>query len=215
MSNNIIAEGNYKAVAVPRAVDGGPSQYVHIDQLGDNDIPVCIAYFKILNAEDAPRYPIRWQGWLTTKDKDGNRKVDKNGKTSAKRTVESLKAMGHKGTDLSSAVTDELNQIVEVMVVHREYDDPKTGEEKKIAEVLFVNAAGGKAIKLSNPMSGNALKTFSNRMKAGLMDVADIDGERSDAGNDDDPGDNGEPRVDSSGGMDQSIPPIDDEDIPF
>jgi len=205
MSKELLPEGNYRAVAVPRPAEGSNvEKYAHFCFVGDDNHRMVVSYFEILDAPDGtrPAYPLRWGGFLTTKDRDGNQKTDKKGKTAAQRTIESLRAMGLKGDDLGAAEEQDLDQVVSVVVRHEEYD------EKTRVSIVFVNALGSGSVKLAKPMTKQDLSKFSAIMKSSMGKCAQVDGERHKR--------NTEPDAPSMSMNRNEPPPLsDDDEIPF
>lgn len=88
------------------------------------------------------------------------------------RTIESLRHCGWVGDELADlpdiAARGELNQEVELVVDHEEYN----GEWQ--AKVRWVNKPGGGSVKLKKPLEGRDLASFSARMKSRLRSSAPV-----------------------------------------
>ena len=198
-TNNLIPEGYYDAVCVRTSDEEGGQAFARFALTKEGDKKQVVADFKILNSPDAPAYPLRWYGFFT--------------KDSAKRTVESLRYMGLKGTDLAAVQTQELDQIVSVKVEHNEWDG------KTFARIGFVNAPGGGVVKLAKPMGMDSLRQFAAMMRDSLAKVPEAAGERYEAQTAASPS-NGAPAA-SQGGqaspppMQEEAPPPMEDDIPF
>lgn len=175
----MIDAGYYRAVAVPVSTPEGDS-YV---QFGESSTgkPQLVVNFEILEGPSEGKR-IAWFGYFTEK--------------TTQRTVESLRLCGFKGDDLAGAVVQKLDQEVQIVVAHEEY------EGKTTAKVRWVNRAGGDGFRMDKPMDKMGLSRFAAQMKNAVKAVPEASGKKAERGN-------GAPA--STG---DQRPPADDE-IPF
>jgi hypothetical protein len=192
----LVAAGHYRAVAVLTTTPDGET----FAQFGEtkNGNPQVVVNFEILDGPEAGRR-IAWFGYFTEK--------------TAQRTVESLRYCGFKGNDLSAAVTQPLDQEVQIVIDHEEYNG------KTSAKVQWVNRGGGDGFRLEKPMDRRGLERFAAQMKASVMQIPDAPGKKGERGAKAPPAeDQGDV---PPAGWDQqsrsSAPPVKDDDdgIPF
>jgi hypothetical protein len=179
---SLIEAGYYKAAAVPITTPDGDT-YV---QFGESKTgkPQVVVNFEILEGPDAGRR-IAWFGYFTEK--------------TVQRTVESLRYCGFKGDDLAGAVTQVLDQEVQIVVAHEEYDGKVT------ARVNWVNRAGGDGFRMEKTMGRTALTQFAAQLRNAVRQVPEAGGRKAER--------NGKPAGGPPEAGDQR-PPADDE-IPF
>ena len=103
---------------------------------------ICVR-FEILDGDDAGTY-INWYGYFSEKTWE--------------RTVESLKYMGFKGTDLTEL--GELQEMVSLEVINEEYNG------KNQSKVKWVNSLGAKNILVNSPMPDRDLREFAAAMQS-------------------------------------------------
>ena len=164
----IAEEGYCKAVAVAREGEDG----THTVRWGKSDkgTKSVMVYFELLDGPDRGTV-LPWWGYFTNK--------------TSERTVESLRFMGFKGDDLFKAGEQELDQVVQVLVEHNTY------EGKTRARIAFVNAMGGGAMTLKNPLSDKDVRAFAATMKNSCKKVSEHDGDKAGGGDYNLPGDAG------------------------
>lgn len=194
---DLIPAGQYQAVAVPVRTEAGESWA----QFGEtkNGNPQVVVNFEILEGEQKGRR-ISWFGYFTDK--------------TTQRTVESLRYCGFTGNDLAAATYMPLDQEVQIVIDHEEYNG------KWSAKVQWVNKAGGGLFKLDKPMDKRGLERFAAQMRGAVAAIPDAPGKKAEraqrpAGS----GGRGgtAPRSDGppSGWTDSAPPPPADDDIPF
>lgn len=176
---SMIEAGYYRAVAVPVSTPDGDT-YAQFGE-GKNH-PQVVVNFEILDGPEAG-HRIAWFGHFSEK--------------TIHRTVESLRYCGFKGDDLAGAVTQKLDQEVQIVVAHDDYNGKTT------AKVNWVNRAGGDGFRMDKPMAGTALSRFAAQMKNAVRQIPEANGKKAERG---------APGTAQSTG-DQS-PPADDH-IPF
>jgi hypothetical protein len=152
--DRLIPAGNYKAVAIQ--TDGAYAQ-IGMSTNGNQEV---LINFEIIDGPMAGRR-IPWWGFLT--DKAWNR------------TVEALRYCGFKGDDLYLLPSQQLDQEVELVVEHSEY------QGKTNARVRWVNAAFS-GLKLAKPMDTNELRNFSAMMRDKIAQVKPHDGKKAEKG---------------------------------
>lgn len=188
---DMIPPGNYRAVATPISTESGDCWA----QFGEtkNHNPQVVLNFEIIEGDYAGRR-VAWFGYFTEK--------------TSQRTVEALRYCGFTGDDLAAAVYMPLDQEVQIVIEHEEYNG------KWSAKVAWVNRAGGGGFKLDKPMDKNGLSRFAAQMKSAVRDVAEAPGKKGERGQ----------KPSASGSTTRSAPPPDDfdqrptvrdEDIPF
>lgn len=160
MPTEMIPEGYYNAVAVPREGEDG-SHIARWGVAGEKKTKQVLIYFEITDGEWAG-HVLPWFGYFS--------------KAAAKRTVESLRYCGFKGDDLFDLDNQALDQGVNVLVEHNEYDG------KTYARIAFVNASGGGAIQLKSPMNEKSIREFAAVMKQSCAKVPEHEGEPVKAG---------------------------------
>ncbi len=191
--SNLVPEGYYDAVCVP-----GPEKVQFGYSSKDNE--QVLVTLQILNGPHAGvRVP--WFGYFT--------------KDAGKRTTESLRYLGFKGSDLNDINKQPLDQKVQIDVEHNTY------EEKTHARVAWINKIGS-GIKLSKPMDATQLRGFAAKLNARIKSIPEHEGEKAEAG----AATNGaaskpeeakpEPaKSDDGWGQGGEAPPPKDDDIPF
>ncbi len=203
MSNfELLEPGVYRAVAVKRTDGEGVEAYARLALTSKEDFMV-IAYIQLIDHPET--FPIPWRGTFGDTIMG---KGSKNEKTVRRRTVESLKYMVFKGEDISEVETQELDQIISVVVEHDEH------EGKTRLKIAWVNQSGGGTIQFT-PMKKSDIKSFAKKMRAGLSKINDVGGERFDATTTPEPADKPAPRSGGGGKQEEEPPPVNDDDIPF
>lgn len=149
---SMIGAGYYRAVAVPVSTPDGDT-YAQFGE-GKNH-PQVVVNFEILDGPEAGRR-IAWFGHFSEK--------------TVQRTVESLRYCGFKGDDLALATTQKLDQEVQIVVAHEEYNGKVT------AKVNWVNRAGGDGFRMAEPMAKTALTRFAAQMKNAVKAVGEVSG---------------------------------------
>jgi len=85
------------------------------------------------------------------------------------RTMESLRYCGWKGDDLSAIRVEDLDQLVELVVEHDEYQGDIN------ARVAWVNRPGGGGrLKLKDQLSPDEVRAFAARMKQRAKGVPEV-----------------------------------------
>lgn len=196
MSSNLIAESFVSAVAVQVDTPDGPS-FVQFGESSTQKPQVCIN-FEILEGDDAGRR-IAWFGYFT--------------EGAAQRTVESLRYCGFKGNDLAMAVTQDLDQVVQLQIKHEEY------KGKVSAKVAWVNRGGGGGYKLEKQMGKSQLAQFAAMMKGSVGAIPEAPGKKADrtakpAASTGGGGSQGNSEGPPAGWSENTAPP-DDDGIPF
>jgi len=201
--SDLIPPGYYAAVAVPVQTEDGAvwAQFGTSQQKGTRQVYVA---FAIIDGDHAGRR-LGWFGYFT----DGA--VD--------RTIESLRLCGLKGDDLANAMFGPLDQEVQVVVEHEEYDG------KVRAKVAWVNAPGGGAFRMANPMKSDELRKFSATMKGKLKGKPEVAGAKREPpatvapppapASQPPPARQAAAPAAASPGWRQDVPPPKDDDIPF
>lgn len=156
---NLIPAGFYRAVAVALNSPDGET-FVQFGE-SKNGNPQVVVNFEILEGEQAGRR-IAWFGYFTEK--------------TAPRTVESLRYCGFVGNDLAAAVTQQLDQEVQIVVGHEDY------QGKTSAKVQWVNRGGGDGYRLEKSMDRNALRQFAAQMKGAVMSAPEVAGKKAERG---------------------------------
>ena len=152
-----------------------------------------VVLFDILT-EGASEKSLTWRGFFTEATTD--------------RTIESLRAMGFEGDDLSQLVGLDKNEV-DLVVEDEEYTDSESGEVKTSAKVQWVNKP--KALSVKNVLEGDSLKSFAAQMKAAFRAADAANGKRTSA-----PKPAATPNTGQSGGLRRpEPPPMTDSDIPF
>lgn len=159
-SENLVPEGHYEAVCVRSTYEeGGEPVFARLCTSKGGTKQVA-ATFQILGGPQDGRRLV-WFGFFT--------------KDTAKRTVESLRYMGLKGTDLAAVEEQQLDQRVSIKVGHNMYDGKTT------ARVDFVNQLGAGGMKLTAPMSRDDVRKFAAMMGESMKKVAEVDAPRASA----------------------------------
>lgn len=187
----------YSAVAIKFDTDNGPT-YAQFGE-SKNGTKQILMQFKILDGDYAGRV-VPWFGYFTTKTVDT--------------TLKAMRNCGMKGEDLFSlwgANAQELNQVVQIETELNE--NPENG--KVHARVRWVNSVGGGGVKLKKPMTEADMRKFAAQMKGHLKKVAEVEGETADAA--DIPGEPAEDRGDDPAldSQRRSVPPAQEDDLPF
>jgi hypothetical protein len=112
--------------------------------------------FEILDGTCVGR-KVPWWGFFTAKTYE--------------RTVESLRACGFRGDDLAALMEQKIDNEVEIVVEHTEWNGTKS------ARVRWVNATGG--TKLANQMSVDDLRAFAAIIKAKVAAIKEIEGKKA------------------------------------
>ncbi len=137
----MLPEGRFKA----RAIEGGLGE----SSEGNPQVGV---RFTILD-EEFHGEEITWFGSFSRNKGQGT-------KTPFERTIESLRACGWKGDDLSNLEGIDANEV-SLVVEHDNYNG------KILAKVKWVNRAGGLALKA--PMSADKAKAFAAKMRGEVI----------------------------------------------
>jgi hypothetical protein len=153
---SLIAAGFYRAVAVPMMTPDGETWA----QFGEskNGNSQVVVNFEILDGPEAGRR-IAWFGYFTEK--------------TVQRTVESLRYCGFTGDDLAAATVQRLENEVQLVINHEEYDG------KMQARVSWVNRAGGGGVKLEKPMDKRGLDRFAAMMRNAVRSVPEVSGKKA------------------------------------
>lgn len=147
---NLAPEGTHEAVAV--AADFAISN-------NEKRTPSIRVRFRLKEKFNGATHHALWRGYLTD--------------AAVERTIESLRHMGWKGTDLYqlAAISEEacsrlLPSPVDLVIVHREFEDNR-GEVRAALEVKFVNSSssGRQLVKPENSLSTQQLALLSNRLR--------------------------------------------------
>lgn len=137
----MLPEGRFKA----RAIEGG------LGETNDGNPQVGVR-FTILD-EEFHGEEITWFGSFS-------KKLGQGTKTPLERTIESLRACGWKGDDLSALEGISDNEV-SLVIEHDDYNG------KISAKVKWVNRAGGLALKA--PMSADKAKAFAAKMRGEVI----------------------------------------------
>lgn len=137
----MLPAGNYDAVATP---DSELGLYAQFGESKNGKQQVAIN-FEIITGEHAGRH-ITWFGYFVP--------------AAATRTIEALRYCGFRGDDLSTAPTQKLNQRVQIVVEHDEY------QGRKSAKVKWVNRGGNGGVKLAKPYDAKAMRDLAQQLKA-------------------------------------------------
>lgn len=143
----MIAEGRYKAVAVP--FDG---KYVEFgkSKAGNEQ---CAVTFEITEGDDkGTRLP--WWGSFS--------------RNAMEYTIRGLRAMGFEGDDLSTIHRQRLDNEVVVQVEHNSFTG-RNGEQRTSARVVWVyDPRGAQRARFAEALEGNELADFAARMRSAL-----------------------------------------------
>lgn len=156
---DLIPAGYYRAVAVPVDTDDGPT-YVQFGE-SSKGTSQAVVNFEILDGECAGRR-IVWFGYFSEK--------------TVTRTVESLRYCGFKGDDLAALLTQTLDQEVQLVIQHEDYQGTTS------AKVAWVNRAGGGGFKLKEPMQKAGLQRFAAMMKNSVKAIPEAPGPKGERG---------------------------------
>ena len=151
--HNMIAPGTYTAVVVETETDSGPVK-VQFGEAGTGTKQVAV---NLQVADDSPAagQTIMWFGYAT--------------KDSVTRTLQSLRYMGWKGDDIADINNQPLDQAVQIVIEHSEYNG------KVQAKVAWVNSPGaGKGFQLAKRLDGAALGKFAATIKAHAKKVPEV-----------------------------------------
>jgi hypothetical protein len=144
----MIEKGKYKGRAVGEVVLGFSKE---------KGTPFIECFFEVTEGRfEGER--VRWTSYFTDTP-------DKNGKTVAERTVESLQACGWMGDDVGEFADHELHGLDthEVQIVVDVGSYQKDGETKTAARVQWINRLQG--LNLENAMGAADAQAFGARMK--------------------------------------------------
>lgn len=158
--SELIAEGTYEAVAYPIETDDGPT-YVQFGESKTKSTPMVVVNCEIIDGEEAGRR-VAYTGYFTD--------------STTQRTIESLRYFGFKGDDLAMLVTQKLDQRVQIVIEHEDYNG------KKYARVQWVNRPGGGGLKLQEPLSKDGLRRFAAKMKSAVRAVPETNGTKAEGG---------------------------------
>jgi hypothetical protein len=156
----MIAEGRYRAVAVPVDTDSG-SVWAQFGLSKESKSQQVVVNFEILEGEAAGQ-KIAWFGYFSDKT------VDK--------TMEALRNCGWKSDDIMDCVTSPLEQEVSLVVEHE--NDQKTGKPRP--RIRWVNRPGGGGLKLETPMDDKDLRMFAAKLKVKAKSIKPVDGAKPD-----------------------------------
>jgi hypothetical protein len=187
---DLIPKGSYRAVAVQVNVEGFGPTFVQFGETSKGN-PQVVVNFEIIDGDMAGRRHA-WWGYFT--------------EATTERTVESLRYCGFKGDDLAGAMTQQLDQEVQIVVDHEEY------QGKVRSRIQWVNRGGGGGYKLDKPMDKRSLTAFAARMRASVRSIPDTPGKKGERGTPS-AGNGTPPPSDNWSGS--SAPPPTDDDIPF
>lgn len=198
--SDLIARGTYRAKGFPVDTEEFGNTYTQFSESKNKGTPYVAVNMEIVGEGEQAGRHIAYIGYFT--------------ENTTQRTVESLRYMGFKGNELATAITQKLDNEVEIVVEHEEYDG------KWRAKVAWVNRVGGGAFKLAEPMNKGALAKFSAQMKGSVQQVPEEGGPRGAGGQRQG---SAPPRsaTGSSKHRETSAPPADDrpphrdDDIPF
>jgi hypothetical protein len=189
--SDLIPEGTYEALAYPVETEEFGLTYVQFGE-AKTGTPQVVVNTEICEGEQAGKR-LAYIGYFTD--------------DTARRTVESLRYFGFKGNDLATAVTQKLDQKVQIVVEHEDY------EGKRSAKIRWVNRAGGGALRLQAPMKKDDLRRFAARMANVVRGVPD--GGSPPAGRQATPATGGSKAGGSRHREEPQPPPPVDDDIPF
>ncbi len=141
----MIAEGTYRARAVPASVQWGVSK---------NDNEQVAVQFAFIDADDNDTGDaLTWVGFFTEK--------------TSQRTLESLRYAGWMGNDITDL--KGLGSVpVEVVVKHEQYE----GETQ--VRIAWINRPGGGAFKFEKPMDDTGKRKLAARLKAMAASVPTV-----------------------------------------
>ena len=133
--------------------------------------------------------------------------VSKSGKTTAERSLESLRACGFTGDDIDKFADQTPDIEVEIVVQHEEY------KGKMRAKVAWINAAS-RGFTFDKPLESTSLRKFSAQLKSTLKSIPAVNGKKAER----QPA-TAAPAGDEWSGNDQLPPPDDvpppNDDLPF
>lgn len=154
----MIAEGYYTG----RGIKG------QLAESGDKRTPKVEVLVEIADDGEHQGARLRWDGWLTD--------------AAAPRTLESLRHLGWQGEMLTDLAGIDAN-LVQLKIVHEEYEDKQTGEIKKSARVAFINRLGGGAALSGdeNRLEGKAAASLALRFRALARGIPATGGARAPA----------------------------------
>jgi hypothetical protein len=180
--SNLVPEGRYIAIGSPVEIEGA-RVWAQFGKSPEKGTPQVVVAVEILEGEESGRV-LTWFGYFTDKTAD--------------RTLEALRFLGFKGEDLTTLPSQPLDQKVEIIVRHEDYNG------KTQARIAWINRPGGGGFKLDKPMPANDLRMFAASLKGRLAKVPEVKGERGV------PGATPPPASES-----QREPARPDDDIPF
>lgn len=147
--SDLIPEGRYMAVPVPVPTDaGGVYAQFGVTDSGKEQV---VIQFEIAEGPEAGRR-IAWFGYFTTEK-------------GTRRTLESLRYCGWRGTDL--AAIGKLELPVSITIEHDEYNG------RVSAKVAWINSPNGGFVRVQNPMKPNDLKRFSSALSKVAAEIPD------------------------------------------
>jgi hypothetical protein len=151
--------------------------------------PMLVVLFDVLT-EGATEKSLTWRGFFTD--------------ATADRTIESLRAMGFEGDDLSTLEGLDKNEV-DLVVEDEEYTDPETGQVRAVPKVQWVNRP--RALSVKTVMEGDKLRSFAAEMKARFRAVDAAAGKRTPS----------KPAAAPAGAGPKTPepPPLTDADMPF
>lgn len=195
MADFLFPEGTYSAVAIETVDELGVCAFARFGYStnGNNEVRVQFKLIDLPPGVSPPRFPFSWYGYFVN---------DK----AAKRTAEALRYMGWTGGDIADAMTQKLDQVVEVVIRLDTYN----GSTK--AKIAFINehgsGSGSGSVKFARPMPAAKLREFSAQMQRLTESVPECPGVRRDEPTGKPAG---EPPVPAPGGS----PEVYQDDIPF
>jgi len=139
--------------------------------------------------------------------------VSKSGKSTAERSIESLRACGFTGDDIDKFSDQNPDIEVQIVVEHETY------QGKTRAKVAWINAAS-RGFTFEKPLDTRSLRKYSAQFKSALKGIPAVAGKKAErqaptvalAGEPEDLGD--DPALDGQR-SNRGAPPASDDDIPF
>lgn len=160
---SLVPEGFYLAVARAFPDENGIEQLAQFGRSKNGNAQVLIHFEIIEEGNDHAGVVLPWFGSFA--------------KGAYKRTLESLRYCGWRGTDVSDL--GALDQTVTVQVEHNEVE----GENgpKTYARVAWVNrpGMGGGRVKLQAPMDATQLRMFAASLKDEAARIPEVSGDRA------------------------------------
>lgn len=195
--SDLIPKGTYEATAYIVDTEEFGQTYVQFGESKNKGTPQVVVNFELVGESEHAGRRIAWIGYFPPDNQDVSR-----------RTVESLRYCGFFGVDLALAVTQKLDQKVQIVIDHEQYDG------KTRAKVQWVNRAGGGAYRLTDGMSKGALTRFAAQMK-GIVQSTESGAPRATSGSQGRPAASGSKHREVSAPARGEQPPPHDDDIPF